>query len=565
MFNVGVDFGSTNTIVSVYQEDSKKLEVVELGTGVPCVPSMVACKDGDLEKVWSGAAAKGKIGKKGFTLYKAFKMLLAEQDSGILQKRGYTKNHTPIVIAEKFLNDLVVEVLKYYGESKIDCLVIGAPEIWFNRVDTMSGRNVLRNIFEKMECVKEVQVVSEPAAASAFFAYNYEQIRKKAFEGHILLIDYGGGTLDISLSKVSVEKAADGKSFMEINVADRQGAGENENGQIGNAGIVYMERLLEAAIQKAGLLEKGEKPETDAAFYKAVNELEDNMRASTVDISNTFRDIGIDALDELEEEEFASVTYKGEEVEISYALMVEVYDAVIRNVFQEKLNKSIRYMENAGINYKDPLCEELKIALVGGFGNFYLVRKQMEDTFRFASQDKRQEDIIVKKSDCENAISLGTALLAAKVVGIRHTAPYSVGIFQRDAEGKPRIDYAIRYRQELKEGELYYHQKANGKISQFFIIGNSISNLVINHETDDSMAIVLPLKKEFQRELTGVIKNPHNAAVIAFSMDCSDVLTIYIGEHDRKTKKTGKMEPYELANFEKLFDTIELTRVMDLQ
>ena len=267
MFNVGVDFGSTNTTVSVYQAETGKLEAVELGVNVPCVPSVVACKDGKLDRPRIGAAARSVVGKKGFTLYKAFKMLLTEHDSAVLASRGYTGMYSPARIAEKFLCSLVDSTLDYYGEKKIDHLVIGAPEIWFNRVGTMSGRNILKDICSRMEKVETVQVVSEPAAASAFFAYNYEQITKKPFEGHILLVDYGGGTLDITLSKVSVEKDEDGTRFMEINVADRQGAGENEEGRIGNAGIVYMEGLTEAAIRKAGILGKDEVVKTDDAPF----------------------------------------------------------------------------------------------------------------------------------------------------------------------------------------------------------------------------------------------------------------------------------------------------------
>ena len=150
-------------------------------------------------------------------------------------------------------------------------------------------------------------------------------------------------------------------------------------------------------------------------------------------------------------------------------------------------------------------------------------------------------------------------------MGIRHTAPYSVGIFQRDFDGKPRIDYAIRYRQDLENGKLYYHKKENGNINQFVVVGNSIRNLVINHDRNDEEAELLPLKKEFQQELTGVIKNKYRTAAIAFSMDQSDVLTIHIGEYDRIKKTIGEMKPYELANYEELFDTTQLTRVVDLQ
>ena len=344
MFNIGIDFGSTYTMVSAYRNETEKLETVILGLGTPYIPTLVGGKAEQLEGLRYGSAAKGIMGRKGHVLYKAFKMLLTEKKSELLKERGYTEEITPAVVAEKFLTDLIQRVLEHYGEKEIDHVVIGAPEIWFKGVDSLSGRSILRNIFENMDCVKEVQVVSEPAAASAFFAYNYQTLRNEAYDGHILLIDYGGGTLDITLSRVSAGTDANGKQFMEINVADRQGAGENENGRIGKAGIIYMESLLEEAIRKAGLLEEDEPLEPDGKFYKALNELEEEIVNRTTDINSTFEDIGLDYLDELEEEEFTVVSYKDEDVEISYALLVEVYDREIRPVLEENLKKSILYM-----------------------------------------------------------------------------------------------------------------------------------------------------------------------------------------------------------------------------
>ena len=566
MFNIGIDFGSTYTTVSAYRNETEKLETVVLGLGTPYIPTIAGGKVGSLDGLRYGSAAKGIMGRKDHVLYKAFKMLLTEKKTELLRERGYTEEITPAVVAEKFLTDLIQRVLEHYGEKEIDHVVIGAPEIWFKGVDSLSGRSILRNIFEKMDCVKEVQVVSEPAAASAFFAYNYQTLRNEAYDGHILLIDYGGGTLDITLSKVSAGTDSNGKQFMEINVADRQGAGENENGRIGKAGIIYMESLLEEAIRKAGLLEEDEPLETDGKFYKALNELEEEIVNRTTDINSTFEDIGLDYLDELEEEEFTVISYKGDDVEISYGLLVEVYNREIRPVLEENLKKSIVYMEEKKIPYADPLYEHLKIVLVGGFGNFYLVRKQVQDFFHFCTQDRRQADVIINKSDCENAISLGTALLSSGIVGIRHTAPYSVGILQRNFDGvKYRIDYAIRYREDLENGKLYYHSKANGEPIPIRLSGNSIRNLVINQEKDDSTAVVLPLQEEFQKRLTGVVKNKHNTAAIAFSMDQSDVLTIHIGEYNMLTREVSEMVPFELASFDELFDTAQVIRVIDLE
>ena len=73
-------------------------------------------------------------------------------------------------------------------------------------------RRILRSILQnEISCpVKHVQVVTEPEAASAYFAYHYEKETGKPFNGSLLLIDYGGGTLDITLTRI----ASDGNISM---------------------------------------------------------------------------------------------------------------------------------------------------------------------------------------------------------------------------------------------------------------------------------------------------------------------------------------------------------------
>src|SRR5699024_6422369 len=206
---------------------------------------------------------------------------------------------------------------------------------------------------------------------------------------------------------------------------------ENENGQIGKAGIVYMESVVKEAIRQAEVLEEGEEPTCDGKFLKAVDMLEEELQDRTDILEETFEEYGVDYPDDLEEE-FTTIEYKGEDIPITYRLLLEVYNDTIRDVFDEKLNEMIQFMETHGINYEERNLDNFKIALVGGFGNFYLVKKQVKDKFSFSEFDKRQQNIILNRADCEKAVSLGAALLAADLISIRNTAPYSIGICVKD-------------------------------------------------------------------------------------------------------------------------------------
>ena len=160
--------------------------------------------------------------------------------------------------------------------------------------------------------------------------------------------------------------------------------------------------------------------------------------------------------DEMDEEDyiFTMIPYRGMFINISYQLMVQVYDQIIRGVFDEKMEEVIQYMKERNIDYMNRNDQTFKIVLVGGFGNYYLVKKQMTDKFKFSSTDERQKNIIMKREDCEKAISLGAALLASNVLRIRNTAPYSIGIRVRDEE-RISLTYGLRYNQDIEFNKIY--------------------------------------------------------------------------------------------------------------
>lgn len=171
MIDIGIDFGSTYTTVSVYHTESKNLEALSLSQGSPYIPSVVAMENNQFEY---GRAAKSRTGRKNVTIFKAFKMMLPEQDKRKLAARGYGEVNTPEKIAKYFLETILKQVLEDSGEEQIGKLVVGVPEIWNNDLNTLDGRSMVRNICQSMGVIKTVQVVSEPAAASAFFAYNFQ-------------------------------------------------------------------------------------------------------------------------------------------------------------------------------------------------------------------------------------------------------------------------------------------------------------------------------------------------------------------------------------------------------
>ena len=558
MLNIGVDFGSTYTTVSVYREDAQVLEALMMNQASPYVPSVVSAYRGKYE---FGRAAKRLTGNKGASVFKGFKMLLPETGQEGLIRRGFTEEHTPVKITGIFLENLLRQVLSDCHEDRISNLVVGVPEIWNDGIKTIDGRTMIRDICTSFDFVESVQIVSEPAAASAFFAYNFQISTGKCFNGKILLIDYGGGTLDITLTDVEARGEGLQKS-VEIKVDDRTGAGENENGQIGKAGIIYMENVVREAIRQSGLLGTGEEAECDGKFLKAVDLLEEELQDRTDILEETFEEIGLDYPEELEEE-FTVLEYKGEEISVTFRMLLEVYDKTIREIFDEKLDEIISYMDLHNINYKERNLDNFKIALVGGFGNFYLVKQQVKERFSFSEFDKRQQNIILNRADCEKAVSLGAALLASNVINIRKTAPYSIGLYMKDANGKVLLNYAIRYNQDIEFNTVYF---SLGEDDQPYIVFNSsggFSKFIINKKDNDRTALIVPVKEEFSKKLSNIIQNEYMTAVVGFSLDNSGIVSIHVYDYDLFNEKvSGQGQTIELTRFNDLFDLTRVEKVV---
>ena len=551
--NLGIDFGSTYTIASLYDENNKSLDALLLGGMTsPCIPTVAALRK---EKLSFGVTAKNATGQIKTRMFGGFKMLISESDQDKLAKRGFDQEYTPVRLTKEFLENIVQMAEAKCGESEINNLVIGAPEVWFQEMNTVSGRGTLRDICQQLPNVRPegVKVVSEPSCAGAFFAYNYMVLKGKPFSGHILLVDYGGGTLDINLTSISAEPGSDGRQAMQIKVLESTGAGENTDGKIGQAGMRYMESVAERALIKNELWDPNDLPQPDGKFYRLVNQLEASIVARTGEIRSQFIAYNGMDLEDLEEEEFDTLEYKEEEVVISYATLLEVYDEVIRDVLGSKLMEMKNFIKKHNIDTSDD--EKFKIALVGGFGNYYLVRKQVDEVFENGSLDGSMKDIIQKEEDREKAISYGAALFASGIVGIRQTAPYSIALYQTGQDGNPEVNYAFRYRADIKYDIPYFPSYENGQPVIVFMASGGVKEFVINMGHEKETALRVPLREEFRSKLLGLITNQYKTAAIGFSLDSSEILRVHVHEYDLlKQKFTEKGKLIELAKFSDLFD-----------
>ena len=469
---IGIDFGSTYSTVAHYNAAKNQVEAIAPAEGEPVsIPSVVsiAKKSG---KVTCGKGAKGQAGKKSVRMFEAFKMLLTENpdsNSTILADRGYDNQYTPKEITRLFLKSTLTMALGREGDTRFENMVICVPEIWGKNINTLDGRMVLKEILTEENLgmpIDHVRIVTEPEAASAYFAYDYEHTTHKRFNGHLLLIDYGGGTLDITLTEVS----SDGRGAMEIGYREGGGAGENhpsaENGStIGSAGIAYMQAVVALALRAAGILGGNEAPDyTSPYFISCVCDLETQLKSADqiIEIEDTFGSYGkyskMSKILQDDPKEFHTIEYQGEEVPVYYQHLYQAYKDTIEDVLKQQvggINKKVQV--HIGTNPCEASSgdnDDFKIALVGGFGSFYLVKQQIAEIYNFdtnSNVDPRTKNI--SASQRELAISLGAALLASEKIVLQKTARYSIGMCTKDEKN---LYYGIRYHQTIEPGKAYF-------------------------------------------------------------------------------------------------------------
>lgn len=601
--NIGIDLGSTYSTVSKYTPATGPVAMT-MAQGEPAsIPSEVAYNEWEMEYI-CGKSAKDMAGQPGVQLFRAFKMLLVESNARILKEHGYTGSNTPRAITTKFLGNTLKGLAKHEQEmspnqtklEKFENIVVCMPELWANELASQDGRGVLRDILlkdipaEYNIKVDNVRVVTEPEAASAFIAHSYEEGNHHPFNGHLLLIDYGGGTLDLTLTQVK----SDGKGSMEITYRDSGGAGQNhldENGicKIGRAGIAFIQNVLQRAMVDAGLLQPGQAPDYDSPDFKVSynrleNALKDGQKMNAIEDTfsayNSYRNFKKVLTAKLEKPQFTAFPYgsTGKPLRITYPHLFLAYQEVVEGTLRDEIttiNKSVEKIigkdpcrPDAGTN------DDFKIALVGGFGSFYLVKQQIAELYKLnpnPNLDRRTNGI--SASTRELAISMGAALLAAQKVVLQQTARQSIGIASdmvmvNGEKQFQKLYYGITYHQPIKPNKIYYMRRDydEKKIDDpknwvlYTALRNNLTAFVTESSHLRTAGYLMPLKPEMIKRLqklpaTGVWH-------VGFSMDENSVIYLHVTPNIIPGLPTpATPDPIPLDSFNNLFALSAVRRV----
>lgn len=196
---IGFDFGTTNSMISFYNAETKELDCFQPSPTAGCyIPTVVSYKG---DETIIGSLAKSNSTKKGFETYEHFKLRLGKDAKNVIENRSKTPNE----VASDYIRTLLDQYIEKQNIGALDGIVMTVPETWFREASNRTARENIEEIYRNLgydtEC--QFQLESEPVAASGYFCYCYEKQNKKPYDGHVTVIDYGGGTLDITLCEIT--------------------------------------------------------------------------------------------------------------------------------------------------------------------------------------------------------------------------------------------------------------------------------------------------------------------------------------------------------------------------
>ncbi|MCK9614156.1 MAG: molecular chaperone DnaK [Candidatus Omnitrophica bacterium] len=385
---IGIDLGTSNSAAAVMEGDRPVILPSAEGAGVAsgkAFPSFVAfTKDGQ-KLVGEPARRQAAINPEG-TIFAAKRKMGTDYKFKV-----FGKEYTPQQISAFILQKIKQDAEAYLGD-KVEEVVITCPAYFDD-----NQRTATKDAGE-IAGLKVLRIINEPTAAC--LAYGLEKAGK---ELKILVFDFGGGTLDVTVMEMWKEG---GFKVMATSGDTQLGGTDMDN--------VIIDYIVNQFKRETGIDLRNDKMATQRvreAAEKAKVELSSTL---TTDINLPF--ITAD-----------SSGPKRRTMSINRAKIEELVGSIVercRGPLEQALRDAKAAFEKEGVTFSDKTAID-KIIMVGGPTRMPIVQKFVEDYF-----GKKIE----RGVDPMECVALGAAVQAAIIKGdvkdvlLLDVTPLSLGI-----------------------------------------------------------------------------------------------------------------------------------------
>lgn len=191
-----IDFGTSNTAIARWNPATEKAELVTLpnlsqqfSSLPPLIPSLVYVEDAATGKIIAGQGVRdrGLDIQSNPRFFRSFKRGIGTDIQGFLPQLD-GRNLSFEQVGEWFLRELIAS-LRGETESDLQSLVLTVPVDSFE-----SYRHWLMGVCQSLK-VEQIRILDEPTAAALGYGAGAEEL--------LLVVDFGGGTIDLSLVQLS--------------------------------------------------------------------------------------------------------------------------------------------------------------------------------------------------------------------------------------------------------------------------------------------------------------------------------------------------------------------------
>ena len=387
---VGIDLGTTNSLVAIIHPDTKKPVALKEHDSASLVPSVIHF--GDAGEISVGEEAKQfLITEPQNTIFSA-KRLMGKSYNDLKEHKAVftykiidddTESLVKVQVGNKFyspieLSSFILKELKQRAEhilkTPVNKAVITVPA-YFNDAQRQATRDA-----GKLAGLDVLRIINEPTAASLAYGIGLNKEEEKT----IAVYDLGGGTFDISILKIS-------NGVFDV---------LSTNGDTYLGGDDFDNAIVKFWIQQAGLNE---------------NEIRKNK-----ELSQEFRLKAEEAKKFLSSNEKFSTTINNIKFEISN----EEFESLI----QVYVEKTIASCKSALKDAKLSASDIQDVVMVGGSTRVPLVKQSVRQFF-----EKDVNDTV----DPDEVVALGAAIQADILAGnnkdflLLDITPLSLGIETR--------------------------------------------------------------------------------------------------------------------------------------
>ena len=421
MLRAGFDLGTTYSAVYLFDDVTKKMDAFKLPpSSRDFFPSLIVYSKSNPSIRYIGDVAKRYRFSPEFDVYDTFKLALGD---GAHAPNGRT--YTPLQVTQDFIHEVLDSIRQNKGVNPEDLVLVqSVPDIWKNELQHTTALDYLTQAYDSLvlDTLNRVSFESEPVCAAAYYL---NEVCKGKYTGYLVVVDYGGGTLDLTLCRAEKNGT----------ISVLCSCGDGGNASAGCAGNAFDQEVTLRLVEKYGLDKSMYQPGLPA-FSLLQSAFEDCKIASTENTRKAMTDYyksgGL----------FDPLAFSVPMFMPPQSYMFNVNASDIDQAFQSAnqlaLQQAVAQMQeecaHMGVDTKSQ--EDFRVLLVGGFSNLCCVEDRIRKMFESdTGPDDHRFDARMNRESRSIAIAHGACLIAAGITPVEYINQTEIGFYALDVEG----------------------------------------------------------------------------------------------------------------------------------